>query len=288
MKTKFLLLLVLICQVVTPLTAGVKAVFPYDYPYRKALYSLSMKDTPKGRAYLEYLLYASNLAFMDTAFSFTKGNLQILFDNLYSEELFLQDQGYMNSGYDDVAFKMVPSVGHSWKGFVWVLRLGSYIVPLIKTDCGNILVVKAERLKPTQVIPRLVETQTPPVVYKQPKRVVEERPKSVVFEEVHHLVAKPIFVETKKGLSKELKIGMFVIPVSAIVVGALIYLSKNNQSDYREERGRTRPPTRGGGNNGGPVDSDPSGGGDDGGPVDSDPSGGGDDGGPVDSTGSGG
>jgi len=47
---------------------------------------------------------------------------------------------------------MVSSTGHKWSGFGWVFRVGTFVLPLLKGDCANILTVPVIRLFPKKTI----------------------------------------------------------------------------------------------------------------------------------------
>lgn len=255
----FFLLFVLGWQIVV--LAGVKAVFNYNYPSKNTLRSLVMENSPKGKAYGDYLLYAVNLGFKDTSLVISRDNIDILFNNLYSEEFILEEGDYKNSGYDDVLSKMVPSVGHKWQGFVWTFRIGTYVIRLIKTDCGNILITKVVRIK---ISPIIAEERIPdpiPVMAKtQPVspdlRYVEREPREPYIK-----------VDIPKEPKVTIKVWKFVIPVSAILAASIYYFcfrSPSHGDSYHpsdgDPRGRGQdPPPSGGEDGGAPVDPPPSG-----------------------------
>lgn len=122
-------------------------VFQYNHPSKKELQDLAMSENVKGYRYRSYLIDKINLGLSDTNLRLSDSNLEFIFNNLFLEEIYLEEGGYLNSGYDPVNSKMNPSVGHKWKGFVWVFRVGTFSIPLIKEDCGNILVAPVMRKK---------------------------------------------------------------------------------------------------------------------------------------------
>lgn len=121
-------------------------VFQYTNPSKDNLRSLALEQSPKGYAYREYLVEVVSLALADTlTLSISFKNIDWIFDHLDLEEIYFEEGEYQNSGYDPTTKKMDPSLGHKKTMFVWVLRVGSYAIPLIKGDCGNILIAKVIR-----------------------------------------------------------------------------------------------------------------------------------------------
>lgn len=125
-------------------------VFQYTTPSKETLKSLTLEESSKGYAYRNYLIGVVAESLIDTL-KISEKSTDLIFNNLFFEEVYFEEGEYKNSGYDSTAKKMVPSIGHEKTMFVWVVRIGSYIIPLIKGDCGNILVAKVIRKKPLSV-----------------------------------------------------------------------------------------------------------------------------------------
>ncbi len=128
--------------------AKVEPVFEYTKPTKEQLLALATDSSAKGKAFKDYLVLSANTALVDTAFFLTNDEkgIQFLFENLFQEEITLEEGKYTNSGYDSESGKMVPSIGHKIEGrFQWVFRIGTYTIPIIKRDCGNILQCKPTR-----------------------------------------------------------------------------------------------------------------------------------------------
>ncbi len=283
MKKLVFLFLLVTCWQVEALGVS-KAVFPYNYPDKSILKDLVMENSPKGKAYRDYLLYAVNLGLVDTTLTITHANIDILFNNLFSEEFTLPESGYMNSGYDSTLYKIVPSVGHAWKGFVWMLKIGSYTIPLIKTDCGNVLIAKAIRAKVFTTNINHIQ-QEPEQSFSPPKEKRVFSPKAnYVPPKVENIVVK-----TNSSPKKEIRIGKtgkIVIPIAAIGLATACYFLGNrnsspNTSSGSPYRGGTRnnpsgqgqDPPPSGDDSGGQGQDPPPSGDDSGGPVDPPPSG---------------
>jgi len=263
---KLVLLITFIVWMLLPLAAGVKAVFPYNYPSKKTLMNLVMENSAKGKAYGDYLLYAVNLGLADTTLTISRENISTLFNNLFSEEFILEEGKYMNSGYDSIFQKMVPSIGHKRQGFVWTFRIGTYTIRLIKADCGNILITKVIRTKVS--IPSTISTTvTSPV----PERVYTPQKQErsvVVYDEPEQVRVERIVIKKAPSPKREVKIGKIVIPIGVMLVAGISILATQNRlnkvpyTPYRDNtrnpgsRGQDPPPTN---DEGGPVDPPPSG-----------------------------
>ena len=130
----------------------VEAIFPKrDSPSKEKLKELAFTADAKGYAFRNSFIENTNVGLKDTTYKASVTRLDEFFDHLYLEEVYLQESGYKNSGWNPVTQKMVPSIGHKWTGFVWVFRIGTFAIPIIKGDCGNILSVPVIRIqKPKQ------------------------------------------------------------------------------------------------------------------------------------------
>lgn len=114
-------------------------VFPYDNPSKQKLYNLATSDTPKGNAFIDYMVNVINIGLRDTTFRVSRSDTDDIFANLFLEEFYLFEGEYSNSGYNPKKERMFPGVGHAWNGFGWVYRKGTFSLRLIKGDCANIL-----------------------------------------------------------------------------------------------------------------------------------------------------
>jgi hypothetical protein len=121
-------------------------VFQYTNPSKEELKSLALEESARGYAYRSYLADVVGKALSDTL-DISSENIDWIFNHLFLEEVYFEEEEYKNSGYDPKTQKMDPSRGHEKTMFVWVLRVGSYAIPLIKGDCGNILIAKVIRIK---------------------------------------------------------------------------------------------------------------------------------------------
>jgi hypothetical protein len=128
-------------------------VFQYTNPSKEELKSLALEESARGYAYRSYLADVVGKALSDTL-DISSENIDWIFNHLFLEEVYFEEEEYKNSGYDPKTQKMDPSRGHEKTMFVWVLRVGSYAIPLIKGDCGNILVAKVIRIKRKQSSPK--------------------------------------------------------------------------------------------------------------------------------------
>ncbi len=114
-------------------------VFQYTNPSKQEIYSLATEESPKGYAFRTYLLDVINSGLKDTTLRVSLVNINDVFNNLYFEEIYLEEGKYLNSGYNPSKRKMVPSVGHQWTGFGWVYKIGTFSIKTLKGDCANIL-----------------------------------------------------------------------------------------------------------------------------------------------------
>jgi len=129
------------------LSGQVGPVFQYGHIKKEEIKKLFSEDTPKGLSYRTYLVQAINLGLNDTpGFKVTEADSIYIFDHLFLEEADFNGVVYQNSGYDSTQMRMISSNGNGWKGFVWVFRLGTFSLPLIKEDCGNILIAPIENI----------------------------------------------------------------------------------------------------------------------------------------------
>lgn len=239
MKKVFLLLLALGWLNVIGQTGPV---FPYNHPLKQDLKSLALENSPKGYAFRNYMIEVINLNLKDTTLRFSEVDVSFIFENLFFEEVYLNDGGYYNSGYNSSSKKMVASLGHKWTGFVWVFRFGTFSFPLIKEDCGNIL--KAEVFRREVIKEVYFKKETPHSNETTEKRSVVE---VVINNNQQPAQFQKVYIPPKK----EIRIWEIVIPTAALVaVVAVILFKKTNVTtivDNRDTGGRpggspTTPP----------------------------------------------
>lgn len=129
----------------------VKAVFPeYNSPSKEELRDLAFSPTAKGYAFRTSLIENINIGLKDTTFKVAATRIDEIFAHLFLEEVYLEEGGYKNSGYDVITHKMVQSIGHKWTGFAWVFRIGTFVIIVMKGDCGNILTVPVTKIQKNQ------------------------------------------------------------------------------------------------------------------------------------------
>lgn len=121
-------------------------VFPYNNPSKETIKALAKENSVKGSVFRTYLVQTINLGLTDTTLRLSDAHIDWIFEHLYYEEIYLQEGGYKNSGYNPTLKKMVSSTGHKWSGFGWVFRVGTFKITLLKGDCANILTVPVVRL----------------------------------------------------------------------------------------------------------------------------------------------
>ncbi|MFA7000195.1 MAG: hypothetical protein WC241_03720 [Candidatus Paceibacterota bacterium] len=162
MKKLFLILILAMNWLVSNGQTG--PVFPYDNPSKQKLYNLATSDTPKGNAFIDYMVNVINIGLRDTTFRVSQFDVDDIFANLFLEEFYLNEGEYSNSGYNPSKEKMIPGVGHAWNGFGWVYRKGTFSLRLIKGDCANILRTRVLRknVSPPNSSP---PSQTPPLPF---------------------------------------------------------------------------------------------------------------------------
>ncbi|MCE9517653.1 hypothetical protein K8Q96_01470 [Candidatus Nomurabacteria bacterium] len=136
-------------------------VFPYNNPSKETIKALAKENSVKGSVFRTYLVQTINLGLVDTTLKVSTANIDYTFDRLFYEEIYLEEGGYKNSGYNPTLKKMVSSTGHKWSGFGWVFRVGTFKITLLKGDCANILTVPVVRLEVKKVPPK---TQDSPEV----------------------------------------------------------------------------------------------------------------------------
>lgn len=144
---KNLIILALLLWIELNCFSQTKAVFPYDNPSKDILRELAFTPNAKGFAFRTSLIESINTGLADTTFKVSATRLDEIFNHLYLEEVYLEESGYKNSGWNSVSKKMVPSIGHKWSGFAWVFRIGSFAIIVIKGDCGNILAVPVTKIQ---------------------------------------------------------------------------------------------------------------------------------------------
>lgn len=256
MKKIFLFLSLSI--VLMSLSGQTGPVFQYNHPLKQTIKTLSLENSSKGHAFRTYLLEVVNSNLKDTTLLFSKEDIPFIFESLYFEEVYLQQGGYMNSGYNPSMKKMVPSLGHKWIGFAWVFRIGTFSFPLIKEDCGNILKTEVFRKKIQEVSYSNKKTVRD-TIYLQPKVIIRN-----VFSEENKVQEKvPEIILEKKEKTKFWK---FVAPILGATALATVYMLLNNNRDGNSYRGSTTR-TPDGGNPGGAPITPPDGGGPGGSPT---------------------
>ena len=144
---KNLIILALLLWIELNCFSQTKAVFPYNNPSKNVLRELAFTPNAKGFAFRTSLIGVINSGLTDTTFKVSATRLDEIFNHLYLEEVYLEERGYKNSGWDSVSKKMNPSIGHKWTGFAWVFRIGTFSIVVIKGDCGNILTVPVTRVE---------------------------------------------------------------------------------------------------------------------------------------------
>jgi hypothetical protein len=193
----------------------VEAVFPYNHPSKDMLYNLAQSQTAKGNAYAQYLITRINIGLRDT--SYKVSSVDEIFPHLFLEDITpLTAHTYINSGYDPKKKAMVSSLGNAFSGFAWVFRIGSFIIIVIKDDCGNILTVSPIRITP----PAHSTPLTQP--YEQ-----QVQPRLPSYVEVITTTTKDSVV-IKKGISTLGWIGIGA-GGAAIVVGAIYLLTHKDK-----------------------------------------------------------
>jgi len=126
----------------------VQAIFPNrNSPSKEELKELAFQESAKGFAFRNSLVETINAGLKDTTFKVSVTRLNELFDHLYSEEIYLKEGKYKNSGWNPSTKKIVQSFGHEWTGFGWVFRIGTFSIICIKGDCGNILAVPVTKIE---------------------------------------------------------------------------------------------------------------------------------------------
>jgi len=154
-------------------------VFQYTHPSKQTLLELALSKTIEGYVYRNYLVEKINLGLVDTTVRVSRANIISIFEHMFLEEVYLKEGSYMNSGYNPLKTKMDPSVGHEWTGFAWVFRMGTYVIIIIKEDCGNILTVPVIRkvIFVPQPRPEPRPDPTPDWrTYQAPKKVYPNQP----------------------------------------------------------------------------------------------------------------
>ncbi|HPS21465.1 MAG TPA: hypothetical protein PLO44_01510 [Candidatus Paceibacterota bacterium] len=115
-------------------------VFNYTSPSKSELENFSLASTKKSSEYRNLLVSAVQ---GKLSFAVTTANVSWIFSKLFLEEVTLQEGAYQNSGWNASTQKMETSTGHAYHGFVWVFRFNGVSFPLIKGNCGNILLCAA-------------------------------------------------------------------------------------------------------------------------------------------------
>ncbi|MES2930425.1 MAG: hypothetical protein V4665_01430 [Patescibacteria group bacterium] len=139
--------------------AQVGPVFQYTTPSKSEILDLATSQTPKGKAFARYLISQTNVGLKDT--SYRVSSVEEIFQNLYWEDVTLIGGTYINSGYDPQKGRMVPSIGNAWSGFAWVYRVGTFVIPLLKGDCANVLTGLGSRLRITLTSPVIIPSKIP-------------------------------------------------------------------------------------------------------------------------------
>lgn len=209
-------------------------VYKYTHPSLETLKDLCFQTTPKGVAYRNYLINAVNVGLRDTL-TITEDNLSWVFDHLHDEEVYLEEGVYMNSGWNPSSNKMVPSVGHKWTGFAWVLRVGSYVLILTKKDCGNILKYPVKRIV-------VEKKQFRSDVYVSPTFDYTKKESNSYVPPTTNQVLIPEIVPVSKKRTWVGRNLVWLIPTAAALVGGGIYLANQHQDAVVEIEIRSMPP----------------------------------------------
>ena len=139
-KIKFLLVFVLTFAFGLECVAQIGPVFNYTSPSKSELEKFALAPTKKSFEYRSLLVSAVQ---KHVTFKVTESNVSWIFDQLTLEEVTLEEGSYQNSGWNTTTQKMETSTGHAYHGFVWVFRYNGISFPLIKGNCGNILLCDA-------------------------------------------------------------------------------------------------------------------------------------------------
>lgn len=138
--------------------AQVGPVFNYTNPTKSELESFSLAGTKKSSEFRNLLVSAVQ---GKLSFAVTTANVSWIFSKLFLEEVTLQEGAYQNSGWNASTQKMETSTGHAYHGFVWIFRFNGVSFPLIKGNCGNILLCAAfEAVEQTAPIQPVVVRDT--------------------------------------------------------------------------------------------------------------------------------
>ncbi|MFA6523920.1 MAG: hypothetical protein WC264_01320 [Candidatus Paceibacterota bacterium] len=133
----------------------VQAIFPkYNSPSKEELKELAFQETAKGFAFRNSLIENINAGLKDTIFKVSNTRINEIFNHLYLEEVYLEEGGYMNSGWDPKTKKIVQSIGHknpTGSEFAWVFRIGTFSIIIIRSKCGNILAVPVTRVEKIKI-----------------------------------------------------------------------------------------------------------------------------------------
>lgn len=246
MKKLFLVLILAMNWLVSNGQTG--PVFPYDNPSKQKLYNLATSDTPKGNAFIDYMVNVINIGLRDTTFRVSQLDVDDIFANLFLEEFYLNEGEYSNSGYNPSREKMIPGIGHAWNGFGWVYRKGNFSLRLIKGDCANILRTRVLRknVSPPNSPP---PSQTPPLPF-GPGLGTPTLPQATGQRVNQSVQDLGVSSKTKeKEEKKEIKIGKVVLigGGSGLLATAIVFLVKallNNHQHHDSGEPGGAPVTR--------------------------------------------
>jgi len=204
-------------------------VFQYTNPTKEVLRSLALEESAKGYAYRNYLVRVVDGA-LDTL-DVSVENVSWIFDHLFLEEVYFEEEDYQNSGYDPTKNEMVPSIGHQKTMFVWVLRVGSYTIRLIKGDCGNILVAKVIRKIPPSLP---IQEEDLSLIFKEEDPLKEKEssfslPKDLATASREVETENPVEIpKIKKVVNWKPIIVVSGITIGTATIGTLAYYLINN------------------------------------------------------------
>lgn len=164
---KRILLILILALVGFASKAQVEAVFPYTTPTKDVIQKLASSNTLKGLAYRQEILKALNVGLRDTTYRPT--TMEEVFSHLFSEDMELKAGTFINSGYNTKTHQMDESVGHYYNNFLWVFKIGTYTIPLLKADCANVLIVQPIRNELLEFIPTPKEEEQKKIQFEVPK-----------------------------------------------------------------------------------------------------------------------
>ncbi|MBU0612162.1 hypothetical protein KKA39_02245 [Patescibacteria group bacterium] len=115
-------------------------VLPYGNHSPEEIYELCMGTSVKSLEFRKLVVEILRENLKDTLI-FSEKNLKWASGYFSSEEMYLEEGQYENSGWNPTG-KIEFFPGHKWHGFVIVFRCGSHFAVICKQDCANILRIK--------------------------------------------------------------------------------------------------------------------------------------------------